>query len=124
MNSQYTLDFLQIFKAVLIALACSVGFTLLLAFVLRVANLTDGIILPANVCIKAVSLLLGCFCALRGEKGWLRGGIAGVLFIALSGLLFAFNGGDFSFSWLIIAEVACGVIVGALAGIFAVNIKG
>jgi putative membrane protein (TIGR04086 family) len=124
MNSQYTLDFLQIFKAVLIALACSVGFTLLLAFVLRVANLTDGIILPANVCIKAVSLLLGCFCALRGEKGWLRGGIAGVLFIALSGLLFAFIGGDFSFSWLIIAEVAFGVIVGALAGIFAVNIKG
>ena len=124
MNSQYTLDFLQIFKAVLIALACSVGFTLLLAFVLRVANLTDGIILPANVCIKAVSLLLGCFCALRGEKGWLRGGIAGVLFIALSGLLFAFIGGDFSFSWLIIAEVAFGVIVGALAGIFAVNVKG
>ena len=124
MNSQYTLDFLQIFKAVLIALACSVGFTLLLAFVLRVANLTDGIILPANVCIKAISLLLGCFCALRGEKGWLRGGIAGVLFIALSGLLFAFIGGDFSFSWLIIAEVAFGVIVGALAGIFAVNIKG
>jgi putative membrane protein (TIGR04086 family) len=124
MNSQYTLDFLQIFKAVLIALACSVGFTLLLAFVLRVANLTDGIILPANVCIKAVSLLLGCFCALRGEKGWLRGGIAGVLFIALSGLLFAFIGGDFSFSWLIIAEVVFGVIVGALAGIFAVNIKG
>ena len=124
MNSQYTLDFLQIFKAVLIALACSVGFTLLLAFVLRVANLTDGIILPANVCIKAVSLLLGCFCALRGEKGWLRGGIAGVLFIALSGLLFAFIGGDFSFSWLIIAVVAFGVLVGALAGIFAVNIKG
>jgi putative membrane protein (TIGR04086 family) len=124
MNSQYTLDFLQIFKAVLIALACSVGFTLLLAFVLRVANLTDGIILPANVCIKAISLLLGCFCALRGEKGWLRGGIAGVLFIALSGLLFAFIGGDFSFSWLIIAEVAFGFTVGALAGIFAVNVKG
>ena len=124
MNSQYTLDFLQIFKAVLIALACSVGFTLLLAFVLRVANLTDGIILPANVCIKAVSLLLGCFCALRGEKGWLRGGIAGVLFIALSGLLFAFIGGDFSFSWLIIAEVVFGFTVGALAWIFAVNVKG
>ena len=124
MDSQITLDFLQIFKAVLIALACSVGFTLLLAFVLRVANLTDGIILPANVCIKALSLLLGCFCSLRGEKGWLRGGIVGVLFISLSGLLFAFIGGDFSFSWLILFEVAFGFIVGALAGIFAVNIKG
>ena len=124
MDSQFTLDFLQIFKAVLIAIACSVGFTLLLAFVLRVANLTDGIILPANVCIKAISLLISCFCSLRGEKGWLRGGIVGVLFIALSGLLFAFIGGDFSFSWLIIAEIAFGFMVGALSGIFAVNIKG
>ena len=123
MNGPFTFDFIQIFKAVLIAIACSIGLTLLLAFLLRAANLTDGIILPANVCIKAISLLIGCFCALRGEKGWLRGGIVGVLFIALSGLLFAFIGGDFAFSWLILLEVLFGIIVGTLSGIFAVNIK-
>ena len=40
----------------------------------------------------------------------------------LTYLVFAMVGGDFSLSWLILAELAFGAVAGALSGIVAVNV--
>jgi hypothetical protein len=56
-------------------------------------------------------------------KGGLKGGIIGLLFAAVSYLAFSALGGDFSLSWLIIAELLLGLFVGALSGIIAVNVR-
>ena len=124
MQTETGLNFFQTLKAAIIAVACALVLTVTFAVVLKFSSLPDKIILPVNLCIKAISVLVGCLCALRGEKGWLRGGIAGLIFTFLSGLLFSFVGGGASFSWLLIVEVLFGFVAGALAGIFAVNIKG
>lgn len=124
MQTESSLTMFQTLKAALIAAACALVLAVGFALVLKISSFSDKVILPVNLCIKAVSIFVGCLCSLRGEKGWLRGGIAGLVFTFVSGLLFALVGGDFSFSWLLIVEVLFGFVAGALAGIFAVNIKG
>ncbi len=124
MQTESGLNFFQTLKAALISAACALVLAVAFAIVLKFSSFPDKIILPVNLCIKAVAVFVGCLCSLRGEKGWLRGGIAGLIFTFVSGLLFAIVGGDFAFSWLLIVEVLFGFVAGALSGIFAVNIKG
>ena len=124
MENEKLLSWLQVFKATVIATAVALVATLAFAGVLRTTNLSQKSIVPVNFIIKAISVLVGCLCALRGEKGWLRGSLSGLLFVFLSGLLFSTLGGGLSISWLLVVELAFGVFVGALSGIFAVNIKG
>ena len=123
MQNESVSNIFQIVRAVLFAAVCAFLSTVLFAVVLNLTSLSDKIILPVNVVIRVISIFIGCLFTLRGEKGWLRGGAVGVLFTFVSGLLFAMLGGDFSLSWLLAVEVAFGFIVGALAGIFAVNFK-
>ena len=124
MENENLLRWLQVFKAPVIATAVALVATLAFAGVLRTTNLSQKSIVPVNFIIKAISVLVGCLCALRGEKGWLRGALSGLLFVFLSGLLFSTVGGGLSISWLLVVELVFGVFVGALSGIFAVNIKG
>jgi putative membrane protein (TIGR04086 family) len=56
------------------------------------------------------------------DRGWLKGMIAGVLSVLLSFLLFSLIGGEFSLTPFFLAEVLFGGIVGAIAGIVAVNL--
>ncbi len=110
-------------KGLLLALACSLFFTLVFACVLRYANLSSKLVYPVNQAIKSLSIAIGVLFFTRGEKGWLKGLGTGILFTALSYLVFSAIGGDFSLSWLILAELALGAFTGAVCGIIAVNIR-
>jgi putative membrane protein (TIGR04086 family) len=110
-------------KAVLIAIICALVLTSAFALIMQVAALSNKVILPVNLTIKAVSVFVGCVCALRGQRGWLRGLAVGLAFTCLSGLLFALVGGEFSFTWLLIVEVLFGAVIGALSGMFSVNLR-
>ena len=123
MQNEKVLDFFQIVRATFLAVLCGVTLCLAFAVVLNCTNISDKWILPVNLCIRVVSVFLGCAWFLRGEKGWLRGGIVGLLFTFLSGLLFSFFGGGFQLSWLLVVEVLFGVVSGSLSGIFAVNFR-
>ena len=124
MESEKFLSWFQVIKASVIASAVALVATLAFAGVLRTTSVSDKAIVPVNFAIKAVAIFLGCLFSLRGENGWLRGGVAGFLFVCLSGLLFGTVGGGITFSWLLLLEVGFGLIAGALSGIFAVNVKG
>jgi putative membrane protein (TIGR04086 family) len=116
-------DAFSIVKGVLFALAVSLLGAIVFAVILRACSLSDKVIYPTNQILKSLSVLLGVFLFTRGEKGWLKGGIIGLLFTAVSYLAFSALGGDFSLSWLIIAELLLGLFVGALSGIIAVNVR-
>ena len=73
--------------------------------------------------IKVIAVMVGTLVFVRGEKGWLQGGIVGLLFTALSYLAFSSIGGDFSLSWLILLELGVAFLAGALSGILAVNLR-
>ena len=110
-------------KAAALALACSFLSAVVFAVVLRSVQVNEKFVYPITQTLKAVSLCLGTLVFVRGEKGLLKGAAAGLVFTALSYLAFSALGGDFSLSWLIIAELFLGFFSGALSGIIAVNLK-
>ena len=116
-------DGFSIVKGVLLALAISVLGAIVFAVVLRACSLSDKVIYPVTQTLKGLAIALGALFFVRGEKGWLKGGIIGLIFTAVSYLAFSALGGDFSLSWLIVAELFFGVFIGALSGIIAVNVK-
>jgi putative membrane protein (TIGR04086 family) len=104
-------------------LAFSLLSTVILAIVLLCTPLPDTVIYPVNQVIKALAIALGTISFIRGEKGFIKGGVVGLIFTALSFLAFSAIGGDFSLSWLILLETLLAVIIGALCGALAVNMR-
>ena len=116
-------DFFPIVKAVLLALGVSLLLAVTFAVVLRATSWGENIVYPVNQVIKAIAVMVGTLVFVRGEKGWLQGGIVGLLFTALSYLAFSSIGGDFSLSWLILLELGVAFLAGSLSGILAVNLR-
>lgn len=116
-------DGFAIVKGTAFAVAVSLLGAIVFAVILRSCSFSEAIIYPVNQTIKSLSLALGVALFVHGEKGWMKGSIIALLFTAVSYLAFSAIGNDFSLSWLIIAELALEVFVGALSGIVAVNIK-
>lgn len=123
MQNDVTVSMFQIIKGVALALAFSLLSTVILAIVLLCTPLPDTVIYPVNQVIKALAIALGTISFIRGEKGFIKGGVVGILFTALSFLAFSAIGGDFSLSWLILLETLLAVIIGALCGALAVNMR-
>lgn len=122
-ESSFAAHLIQIAKAVVLAVLFCVVAVLIFSLVLKFASLSETVVKPVNQCIKAFAILFGCFFSLRGEKGWLKGLASGILTVMLTYLVFAMVGGDFSLSWLILAELAFGAVAGLLSGIVAVNVR-
>ena len=114
--------FFTVVKAAGLALALSLLGTVIFAVVLRVSGV-DKAIYPITQTIKGIALITGVLVCVRGERGWLKGGGAGLLFTALSYLAFSAIGGDFSLGWLILLEVLIAALVGAISGSLAVNLR-
>ncbi len=113
----------SIVKGVVVALVCSLLFALLFSLVLHFCSLPSKAVYPVNQVLKVLSIALASTLCIRGEKGWLKGGVLGLLFTMLSYLVFAGIGGDFSLGYLILVELLAGVFSGMLCGIIAVNVK-
>ena len=113
----------NIIKGVALALAFSLLASIVLASILQFSPLPDKVIYPINQTVKVVAIMLGALVFVREEKGFLQGVAIGALFTALSYLSFSALGGDFSLSWLIFAELALALFVGAVSGAIAVNIR-
>ena len=123
-ESSYGNGFFAVLKSVGTALAVSLLSTIIFTIILTCAPISERVIYPVNQTVKAASILVGTLLFIRGEKGWLKGGGAGLLFTALSYLAFSAIGGDYSLSWLIILEVFFSFVLGAIGGIVGVNLRG
>ena len=73
-----------VIKGVLTAVLISVVFAVFFAVVLRVTPVPDRAVYPVNQVAKVLSAFVGSLCFVRGEKGWKKGLLIGVLFFALS----------------------------------------
>ena len=113
----------QILKGTGLALALSFLGVIILASILRVTSLSDGVIYPVNQTLKVLSAFLGAVFFVRGEKGLVKGVAIGLLFTALSYLTFSAIGGDFSLSWWIIVELVLSALAGVVGGVIGVNIR-
>ena len=119
----YGNGFFTMIKATLFALSVSLLTVVGFAVLLRVCDMDAKWIYTINQVVKVLSIALGVFLFVQGEKGWLKGGATGLLFTGLSYLAFSALGGDFSLSWLILLEMLIAFLGGAISGILTVNLK-
>lgn len=117
---------LSILKGSLIALSISLVGILFFAFIIKLFGLTDGWIKPINQIIKAVSILIGVFFALKKDKqkGLIKGLMIGLVYTLLAFVVFSILNGSFSIDKSLLTDVLFGAIMGAICGIIAVNLKG
>ena len=115
---------LEVVKAMIIAIIVSLVLILLAAFIIKIFNIATGAIPIINQVIKGISILVGCLIALRlPHNGWVRGIVVGLLYIAISFVIFSLLDGHFDWGLHILNDVALGSVTGMLSGIIAANLK-
>ncbi len=113
----------QIIKAAVASVVFSLIFVLAFAAIIQLFSVGAGAIKPVNQVFKIICLALGCIIFLRGDKGLLKGAVAGALYIVATYLIFGAIGGGLTFGWTTLAELAIGIFSGGVSGIIAVNVK-
>lgn len=114
----------DIFKAVLFALVVSIVCVLIYAIVVKFLMVSDTAILIGNTVIKLVSILLGTFLAFRrAENGVIKGAVVGVLYAVVSHFVFSALSGSKLFAGLDLLGFVFCMVVGAISGIIAVNVR-
>ncbi len=113
----------MIIKSVLLTVAVSLAFVLVFGIIVKLTSLSETVIRPINQFIKVVAIFVGCFFSLSGEKGYLKGGISGLLSALFTYLLFCLiSSGSFSVAGFFL-DLLFGVTVGVIFGILTVNLK-
>ena len=107
------------------ALMAALLFVGLFAASIKLFHISENSIPVVNEVAKAVCMLIAAFLAVlqRPNKGWLKGGIAGGLYVILSFMVFSIIDGDWTISWLILSDLVMGMVVGGIGGIIMVNLK-
>ena len=113
----------QVIRGVVTSILATLIGVLIFAFILSVTNLGDGIIKPINQIIKLIAVFLGCFLSVKGEKGFLKGGLIGLLSTLITIVLFAILSGGIASVLVVLIDCVCGLIMGALSGAISVNVK-
>lgn len=110
-------------SGVLIGVIFTLVAVVIFALILNFCTLPDGVIKGVNQFVKFMSVFVGCFFALRGSAGWLKGLITGLAIFAVSYLIFALITGTAVFGTHFFIDLAFGAVAGMLSGIIAVNVK-
>lgn len=113
---------LEVGKAVAVAVAFFLAAVLVFAFIIKIAALPSSVIMPVNQVIKAAGVLFGCILGLSDNKGWLKGGIAGILSVACAYVIFSLMAGGFDWNWTVLLELLFGLVAGVISGVVAVNL--
>ena len=113
----------NLIRAVLISLIFSCVSILIFALVLYLFSIPNEAVKPVNCLIKVLSVFIGCFFSIKGDKGLIKGLIYGGIITVVCYLFFALLSGVFSLGVSFLWELLLGLTVGAVAGIIAVNLK-
>jgi putative membrane protein (TIGR04086 family) len=107
------------------ALVVALVFLALYAGSIKVFHISETTIPAVSITAKTLCILSGAWLAVRRHpaKGWLRGGLAGILFVLLAFVIFSAIDGDWSFGWPILSDLLMGAVVGGVGGILFVNFR-
>ena len=113
----------QIVKAASAAVIASLIFVLIFTLIIQLFSLPLGAVKPVNQVFKIISIAIGGLIFIRGDKGWLKGIIYGLIAVIVTYLLYGAISHSLSIGWKFAIEILLGVVCGAITGIIAVNIK-
>lgn len=107
--------------AILLALI----YVAILAGCVKLFHISDNALPITSQVGKVLCMLFGSWLSVRRHpvKGWLRGGITGLLYVVLTFVLFSAIDGDWSIGWPFVADLLMGAAVGAIGGIIFVNLR-
>ncbi len=110
-------------KGTLISMVFTVAVILLFALIIKETGLADNVIAPVNQIVKILGIVGASYFAIKGmtEKQWLTGGLAGLLFISLSYLVFSLIEGMFGSVALLFSDMLMGLLVGMVFAIILAN---
>lgn len=111
--------FLTILKCVLLAIAITLVGIVVLAVVLKFADLNSTTISIANNIIKGLAIFFMMFCIKRanGERLLFKSIISGVLYAFLSFVIFSILNGRFMFNMGFVYDLLFAVLVAVIASI-------
>lgn len=116
-------SFVQIAKATLCAVVFSLIYVLVFTLIIQLAQLSSTVIKPVNQVFKIVAIALGSLLFIRGQKGYIKGAIAGLCTVIVNYLVFSIIGGSFALEWTFLLEIVLCAAAGMVTGIIAVNLK-
>lgn len=114
----------SVIKATALSLISSLVGILLFALIVKLVALSDGTVKTVNQFIKVIAVFIGCFFSVKGKLGIVKGGISGALCTVLLYAVFALMSGSGIFSVQTLADMLFTAVVGGIAGIIAVNLRG
>ena len=91
--------------------------------ILYLFSIPNEVIKPVNYLIKVLAVFIGCFFAVKGENGLIKGVIYGAIITIVSFLFFSLLSGSFSLDLNFLWDLLLGIAVGGISGIVAVNRK-
>ena len=117
--------FLNLLKGTAAGLIVTVAALLLFALLVKLFHIGDGAIPAVNMVIKIGSIFVAVLITLKfiRERGYLAGGLTGILYILLSFAVFSLFKGDWSALDTLVVDLLTGLAAGLLSGILIANIK-
>ena len=111
-------------KGLLGALIFTVAAILLFAFLIKAFNMQDGAISAVNQLTKIFSILIAGFFAAR-ETGWewLKGAMAGLLYVVCGFLLFSLIEGSMGLWPVLLSDMGAGAAIGLVAGLLRKHLR-
>lgn len=109
----------HILKGTLYGVTASLVLVLVFALVESMVGLGSGAITIVAQIIKVVSIFFGVSVALRGieRRGWLHGGIIGILHTAVTFLIFSIISSGFEITTGILTEILFAIVIGAASAV-------
>jgi putative membrane protein (TIGR04086 family) len=104
-------------KGLLWSVALTLGLVLVFALIIRQANLDDSVIKPVVQCIKVFCILIGVGITIRNTtgRGWLWGGIVGILYTVLAFCIFSAIDGSFVIDISALNDLVFAAIIGVIS---------
>lgn len=106
--------FRSVIFAALLGVAVSLALTILFALALQKAWLDTGALPGFTIAIKVISAAAAACFAVRGygQRAWLTGALAGLVYAGLAFLIFSILSETFVFTWGILSDLGIGLLSG------------
>ncbi|MGN0797763.1 MAG: TIGR04086 family membrane protein [Christensenellales bacterium] len=117
-------DILDVVLGGVIAVLVSVLLTLVFAIVLKFVNVSDEVIDGVNIAVRIISVVVGCFWAIKSTRyGIAKGLLIGVIYVLTSFLVFGLLAGSLSISTIKLVDFLSGIVTGIISAVVVVNVK-
>ena len=115
--------FMQTLKAVIISYIMVLVLVLIFALIVNKAFLGERVIKIVNQILKMLAIFIGCIFGLKGDKGYIKGGVVGLIFAIITYITFALIGSPIKFSAKLIFDLLILTAWGLVSGSLAVNLR-